>query len=82
MIYGPDGSPLTERLAETDEGLVYAEIDLSLISIAKSAADPVGHYSRPDVTRLLLNRESASSVESFSPPFTVVSVEPEEDTNA
>lgn len=55
-IYGPEGSPLGENLAENEEGLVVADLDFSMISIAKSAADPVGHYSRPDVMRLLINR--------------------------
>jgi nitrilase len=55
-IYGPDGSPLGTSLAETEEGLVVVDIDLGMISLSKAAADPSGHYSRPDVTRLLLNR--------------------------
>jgi aliphatic nitrilase len=63
MIFGPDGSPLAEPLPEDAEGLLYADIDLGMISIAKSAADPVGHYSRPDVTRLLLNTSPLSPVE-------------------
>jgi nitrilase len=54
-IYGPDGSMLGEPLAEDEEGLVVADIDLGVISLAKAAADPAGHYSRPDVTRLLLD---------------------------
>jgi len=55
-IFGPDGKLLHERLPENEEGIVYAEIDLGLISLAKAAADPAGHYARPDVTRLLLDR--------------------------
>ena len=55
-IFGPEGSPLGDDLAETEEGLVVADLDFSMIAIAKSAADPVGHYSRPDVMRLLINR--------------------------
>lgn len=54
-IYGPEGSELAEPLGETEEGLLFADLDFSLIAIAKSAADPVGHYSRPDVFRLQVN---------------------------
>ena len=55
-IYGPDGAPLGTPLAEDQEGLVVADIDLGMISLAKAAGDPSGHYARPDVTRLLLNK--------------------------
>ncbi len=65
QIYAPDGRPLCEPLAHTEEGLLFADIDLGTIAIAKSFADPVGHYSRPDVTRLLLNREPQPTVEDF-----------------
>lgn len=54
-IYGPEGTELAEPLDEHEEGILYAECEPSLQAIAKSAADPTGHYSRPDVTRLLLN---------------------------
>jgi nitrilase len=52
MIYAPDGRPLTEPLPPQQEGIVYAEIDLGMISLAKAFADPLGHYSRPDVLQL------------------------------
>lgn len=65
MIYGPDGRPLADKLDPAADGLVIAEIDLDLIALAKSAADPVGHYSRPDVTRLLLNRRPMKCVEEI-----------------
>lgn len=64
-IYGPEGSSLAEPLAEDEEGILYADCDPALQAIAKSAADPTGHYSRPDVTRLLFNQAPA--------PATVVS---------
>jgi nitrilase len=76
VIYGPDGSPLAEKLPETSEGIVYATIDLATISVAKNAADPAGHYSRPDVVRLLFNNKPAKRVEHFSLPHDVVAPVP------
>ena len=67
-IFGPDGASLAEPLAPDQEGLLYADIDLGAIAVAKGAADPAGHYSRPDVTRLLFNNKRARRVESFALP--------------
>jgi aliphatic nitrilase len=78
-IYGPDGSSIAEKLPQDAEGLLIAEIDLAAIGVAKNAADPAGHYSRPDVTRLLLNRKRQRRVEEFSLPVdTVVALEEEQ----
>ena len=55
-IYAPDGQCMTEPLPEAAEGIVYADLDLGMISLAKAAADPARHYSRPDVTQLLLDK--------------------------
>ena len=65
-IYAPDGQEIGTPLSPDKEGLMYADIDLSMISLAKSAADPAGHYSRPDVTRLLLDTSPKPRVESMS----------------
>src|SRR5690606_35404015 len=54
-IFGTDGRSLAEPLSPTEEGIIYADIDYGAILAAKNAADPVGHYSRPDVMRLLFN---------------------------
>jgi len=67
-IYGPDGSQIGDKLAPDQEGLLIAEIDLGAIGVAKNAADPAGHYSRPDVTRLLLNKQPLRRVEPFALP--------------
>jgi aliphatic nitrilase len=61
-IFGPDGRPLAEPLLPTEEGILYADLDLSLILAAKNAADPVGHYSRPDIFRLLFDSSARENV--------------------
>ncbi len=61
-IYAPDGQLMHQPLAEGTEGIVYADLDLGMISLAKAAADPAGHYARPDVTRLLLDRTPGDRV--------------------
>ncbi|KAL4155011.1 Carbon-nitrogen hydrolase [Phytophthora ramorum] len=48
-IYGPDGRRLSEWLPETEEGLVFADLDKSLIIAARTLVDSCGHYSRPDM---------------------------------
>lgn len=61
-IFGPDGSQISQDLDEHTEGLVYADIDLSMIHIARAAADPAGHYARPDVVQVLLDRTKRTAV--------------------
>ena len=62
MIFGPDGRKLVDPFLEDQEGILYAELDPAMIAIAKAAADPVGHYARPDVVSLLINRTKRSVV--------------------
>ncbi|MBF7683059.1 carbon-nitrogen hydrolase family protein [Acinetobacter sp. B5B] len=61
-IFGPDGRDLVTPLAEDEEGILYADLDLSHITIAKTAADPVGHYARPDVFQLIFNKNAVKKV--------------------
>lgn len=65
QIFGPDGRPLCEPLASDAEGLLIADLPMDMITIAKSFGDPVGHYARPDVTRLLLCRDAQPCVEQM-----------------
>jgi aliphatic nitrilase len=62
MIFGPDGRKLVDPIPEDQEGILYAELDPAMIAVAKAAADPVGHYARPDVVSLLINRTKRSVV--------------------
>lgn len=66
QIFGPDAKPLCEAIPEDQEGLIYADVDLGFIGVAKAAYDPTGHYSRPDVVRLLFNSKPAARVHAFS----------------
>ena len=40
------------------EGILLAEADLAQVRKAKSACDPAGHYSRPDLFELRLKGET------------------------
>src|SRR6056297_1265903 len=44
------------------EGLIFQELDFNRVYEERQNFDPVGHYSRPDVTQLTVNRERQSTV--------------------
>ncbi len=54
-IFGPDGKQLTEKLDPKTEGILYVDANIDYLKIAKHFIDPVGHYSRPDIFKLLIN---------------------------
>lgn len=71
MIFGPDARPMADFLAPDAEGIVITEINLDMILFAKTLADPVGHYARPDVVALSFNgtnRRSSSPTSSSALP--------------
>lgn len=43
---------------EMKEEIIYAEIDLNLVTESKRMFDAAGHYARPDVFKFRVNRES------------------------
>ena len=55
-VAGPDGQWVLEPQVG-EEGLWYAELDITAVARERQNFDPAGHYSRPDVTRLKVNRK-------------------------
>ena len=61
-IAGPDGEWIIEPVLHK-EGLIIQSIDFNRVLEERQNFDPVGHYSRPDVTKLTVNRERQTTVE-------------------
>ena len=60
-IIGPEGEVLAGPLIG-EEGIVYAEVDIARARTARRQFDPVGHYARPDVFRLEVDRTPNQAV--------------------
>jgi nitrilase len=56
-IVGPEGEILAGPLVG-EEGIVTAEIDPARARAVRYQFDPVGHYSRPDVFRLIVEMQA------------------------
>lgn len=61
-IAGPDGEWVVEPVLHK-EGLIIETINFNRVLEERQNFDPVGHYSRPDVTKLSVNTERQSTVE-------------------
>ncbi len=61
-IAAPDGTWVVEPIAETED-LITATINLNYVLQERQNFDAAGHYSRPDVTQLLLNTKRQSIID-------------------
>ena len=61
-IAGPDGEWIVEPVVEK-EGLIIESLDIDRVLEERQNFDGAGHYSRPDVTKLIVNRERQSIIE-------------------
>ena len=66
-ICGPDGEFIIEPVVGR-EALIIAELDHALVRGERQNFDLAGHYSRPDVTKLIVNRQRQSTVEFIDQP--------------
>jgi nitrilase len=61
IVIGPDGKT-TEGPLRQEIGVLYADIDLSAIGVARRSLDVAGHYSRPDIFELRVNRQAQAPI--------------------
>ncbi len=62
-IIGPDGRCIAGPLG-TEEGILYADLDMRRIAAEHQTFDAVGHYGRPDVFTLTVNTAPQTYIET------------------
>ncbi len=66
-IISPEGQHLATPLRE-GEGMVIADLDMSLITKRKRMMDSVGHYARPELLSLNINERPAAVITPMAYP--------------
>ena len=56
VVLAPGGELIAGPL-RNEQGLLFAEIDVAKVGSARRTLDVVGHYARPDLFQLQVNRE-------------------------
>lgn len=66
MIVGPDGVPLVGPLSG-EETIAYADLDIRAVRRERQTFDPAGHYFRPDVFDVKVDRRRLEAVNTETP---------------
>jgi nitrilase len=66
-VAAPDGRWVVEPVAGTEQ-LVVADLDLTEVRAERQNFDPTGHYARPDVLHLTVDRRRLAGVEFRDQP--------------
>ncbi len=80
VIVAPDTRILAGPLGGNAEGIIYADMDFEIGVRMKLRHDLAGHYNRPDVFRLLVNRTPAGLLETYDEGFDGLKIEGEPKT--
>jgi nitrilase len=62
VVVAPGGRIVAGPLHDA-YGILYAEIDLERVGVARRSLDVTGHYARPDIFQLAVNRQAQIPVE-------------------
>lgn len=62
VVIAPGGEVLAGPLRR-QQGILYAEVDAAQVGSARRTLDVAGHYARPDILQLKVNRQPQSPVE-------------------
>ncbi|UCG41518.1 MAG: hypothetical protein JSV07_04515, partial [Acidimicrobiia bacterium] len=67
-IVAPDMRVIAGPMSGDEEGILYADMDFDIGVKLKLRHDLAGHYNRPDVFRLLVNKNPAPLLETYRGP--------------
>lgn len=62
IVIAPGGEIITGPM-RNEQAILYAEVDKERVGIARRSLDVVGHYARPDIFKLHIDRQPQSPVE-------------------
>jgi nitrilase len=68
-IISPEGKHIVPPLTE-GEGILIADLDMSLITKRKRMMDSVGHYARPELMHLVLDNRPTAPLQTLEAAFT------------